>query len=244
MITNLEDLASIASNTKHLISQLHLLHERRSPDPISSATSPSPHSTAHSPLPTPAPIVSLYSFKGGVGKSTLSVHAAHYFALRGYKVLLADYDPQGSATAYHFTEHAPIDRAALANRAYLLGDEHSIETAIIPTHIPNLHLIPATIRLHDCDIALSLDLAQVTNQRLYRMKRGIHHLARHYDLIFIDGPPALASIGLSILATATVLLIPMHPSMIDCASTGHLLHVLLSYTHSASIELGPTTSSR
>jgi chromosome partitioning protein len=42
-------------------------------------------------------IITLQNQKGGVGKTTLSLHLAHYFVLRGARVLVVDADPQGSA---------------------------------------------------------------------------------------------------------------------------------------------------
>ena len=45
-------------------------------------------------------IISFLNQKGGVGKTTLSANVAHELARRGYKVLLADADPQGSATSW------------------------------------------------------------------------------------------------------------------------------------------------
>ena len=43
-----------------------------------------------------AKIITFASQKGGVGKTTSSVHLATAFALGGYKTLLVDLDPQGS----------------------------------------------------------------------------------------------------------------------------------------------------
>ncbi len=42
-------------------------------------------------------IITLQNQKGGVGKTTLSLHLAHYFTFSGARVLLVDADPQGSA---------------------------------------------------------------------------------------------------------------------------------------------------
>ena len=87
------------------------------------------------------------------------MHAAHYFAKLGYRVLLADYDPQASTTTYHHCDNQLTNNAAILSRAYLLASENSLRNAIIPTTLENLYLIPGSIHLHDCDIALSIDLA-------------------------------------------------------------------------------------
>ena len=42
-------------------------------------------------------ILTFQNQKGGVGKTTLSLHLAHLLTLRGYRVLVIDADPQGSA---------------------------------------------------------------------------------------------------------------------------------------------------
>jgi chromosome partitioning protein len=42
-------------------------------------------------------IISVLNQKGGVGKTTLAIHISHALVLMGFKVLLVDADPQGSA---------------------------------------------------------------------------------------------------------------------------------------------------
>lgn len=43
-------------------------------------------------------IITMINEKGGVGKTTIAVHVAAGLAIRGYKVIIADADPQGHAT--------------------------------------------------------------------------------------------------------------------------------------------------
>ena len=47
----------------------------------------------------PPLIMAVQNFKGGVGKTTLVVHLAQYFALRGYRICVMDCDSQASTTA-------------------------------------------------------------------------------------------------------------------------------------------------
>ena len=47
----------------------------------------------------PPLIMAVQNFKGGVGKSTVVVHLAQYFALKGYRVCVIDCDSQASTTA-------------------------------------------------------------------------------------------------------------------------------------------------
>ena len=46
-------------------------------------------------------VIGVMNFKGGSGKTTTSAHLAQRLALRGYRVLAIDLDPQASLTALH-----------------------------------------------------------------------------------------------------------------------------------------------
>ncbi|WP_163068131.1 AAA family ATPase, partial [Acinetobacter baumannii] len=44
-------------------------------------------------------VLAIANFKGGSAKTTTSVHLSQYLALRGYRVLAIDLDPQASLSA-------------------------------------------------------------------------------------------------------------------------------------------------
>lgn len=46
-------------------------------------------------------IIAITNFKGGSSKTCTSIHLGHYLALKGYRVLAVDLDPQASLTTLH-----------------------------------------------------------------------------------------------------------------------------------------------
>lgn len=53
-------------------------------------------------------IISVQNQKGGVGKTTLAIHVSHALCLLGYRVLLIDADPQGSARGSASRQSEPL----------------------------------------------------------------------------------------------------------------------------------------
>ena len=100
------------------------------------------------PKNSEACIISVANFKGGVAKTTTSVHLAQYLSLKGYKVLFIDCDSQGSGTQYF----GLIPDTEVRDDQTLYGAlSNKIKLEInhpTKTHWPNLDIIPANLSLY------------------------------------------------------------------------------------------------
>ena len=94
--------------------------------------------------------VAVANQKGGVGKTTTVVSLAAFLARDGYRILIADIDPQGNATS-----GLGIDRSALDASVYdvLLGDVAAADV-IRETGIGGLDLLPSDRSLAGAEVEL------------------------------------------------------------------------------------------
>lgn len=131
-------------------------------------------------------IIYNYNFKGGIGKSTLSIIEAYQLARRNKKVLFIDLDPQSNATdMLQTTYHEVKPRESLLN-CLLKGD---LKPAICP--LTNyLDILPS-------DWSMSLFNQKIekleSKTRSIVLKEELKEIKNNYDYIFIDTPPSLSS---------------------------------------------------
>lgn len=175
-------------------------------------------------------VLAIMNFKGGSGKTTTSAHLAQYLALRGYRVLAIDLDPQASLSAL-FGHQPELD---VGDNDTIYGairyDEHRRELAEIVrgTYIPNLHMVPGQLELmefeHETPKALMTREAQDT-LFFARLGQAIGQVSDAYDVVVIDCPPQLGFLTLSALCAATSVLITVHPQMLDVMSMSQFLNM-------------------
>ncbi|NJR80777.1 AAA family ATPase [Sphingomonas corticis] len=175
----------------------------------------------------PCAVVAVQNFKGGVGKSTISVHLAQFLAIRGYRVLLIDCDSQASATTlFGYVPDLDLQEEDTLY-PFLRQDELvSLEYAIRATHFDCLDLIPANLRLFQSEYELAARMARGQGALLDRLQQGIASVADRYDVVVIDPPPALGAISLSVLRAANALVVPVPPTVMDFSSTAAYLAML------------------
>lgn len=187
-------------------------------------------SPSRAPLDPPA-IVAVQNFKGGVGKSTVTTHLAHFFAVKGYRVLVVDCDSQATTTTlFGFNPHFNITRQETLY-PYLSIDPTQADLlyAVKQTCWPNVDLIPSNLELFDVEYELAAagsDGGSVLAARFRKLKSGLADLARNYDVVLLDPPPALGTISLAVMQAANALLVPLAATTPDFCSTVQFLSMM------------------
>jgi chromosome partitioning protein len=136
-------------------------------------------------------VVAVGNQKGGVGKTTNTVHIARALAERGRKVLIIDLDMNHGAT-----RHFGVEPEAFLGSFEMLIDAEPAENLVLTkddledegSSLPdNLDLIPAARKLEGIDQAVSARSKFTTPQDV--LKGPLQALRPKYDYIFLDTAP-------------------------------------------------------
>lgn len=175
----------------------------------------------------PCAILAVQNFKGGVGKSTISVHLAQNLAIKGYRVLLIDCDSQASVTTlFGYVPDLDLTEAQTLYPFLREGERDTLEYAILKTHFDGLDLIPANLHLFQSEYEIAARMARGEGVLLDRLAQGIASVSDLYDVVVLDPPPALGAISLSVLRAANALVVPVPPTVMDFSSTAAFLAML------------------
>jgi chromosome partitioning protein len=165
--------------------------------------------------PGHARIIAIANQKGGVGKSTTAVSLGAALADIGYRVLVADLDPQGNASTGMGIRHDAREVTVYD----VVVSEADINRAIVPTPVERLHAVPATIDLAGAEIEL---VSQFSRES--RLKKAIEPVSEGvYDFILLDCPPSLGLLTINALTAAEELIVPIQCEYYALEGLGQLL---------------------
>ena len=99
--------------------------------------------------------IAVSNLKGGVGKTETTVDLGKKIAIEGLKVLLLDFDAQGTATLISSGLIPDLElRYEDTITNVLISNPNNIKNVIIKTHFDGFDIIPANLAIQDCDLIL------------------------------------------------------------------------------------------
>ena len=165
--------------------------------PLPEFPEPSPPNPTH----RRAVIVSMCNQKGGVGKTTTTINLGAALVETGRRVLLVDFDPQGSLSVGLGINPHTLDKSIYN---LLLSREYEAEEVIQPTVVPGLDILPSNIDLSAAEVQLVSEVA-----REQSLNRVLAKLRGTYDYILIDCAPSLGLLTINALTASDYVVMPL-----------------------------------
>ena len=149
----------------------------------------------------PARVVSMCNQKGGVGKTTTTINLGAALAEYGRKVLLVDFDPQGSLSVGLGMNPHTMD---LSVYNLLMERDVTLDDVVVPSGIEGMDLLPSNIDLSAAEVQLVHEVA-----REQTLQRVLRPALKKYDVILIDCQPSLGLLTVNALTASDGVIVPL-----------------------------------
>ena len=165
--------------------------------------------------------IAIANQKGGVGKTTTTANLGIGLAQAGRKVLLIDFDAQGS-----LTESLGYVPDELETTIADLMEKTMNERKIMPYegilhHKEGVDLMPANLELSGMEVTLVN-----TMSRELILKDYLRNVKKDYDYILIDCTPSLGMLTINALAAADSVIIPVQAQYLPLKGLEQLMRTI------------------
>lgn len=161
-------------------------------------------------------VVTIFSTKGGILKSTLALNIARTHALHNIKTVVVDLDPQGDSSknlGLDLSEDSFEDLDEVDKKLEAIGGLFDVKTGRVslndilqPTDLPTLQFIPA-----NSELVPLMELIGTEVRREYWIKENVIEplKALGYELIILDLAPSWSLYTSNALAASNLLVSPL-----------------------------------
>jgi cellulose biosynthesis protein BcsQ len=158
-------------------------------------------------------IITCANFKGGVGKTTIAANLAIALAKRGYRILIVDFDYQGSLNSrLQFVSDDPDMSGSNA----LLSPDGSVfdnrTTYRLEGDFKGISIVPAFYKFASLENRLMLQwlLQSAADDIRFRLAEKLltADVERQFNVVIIDTPPRLTAGTVNALCASTDVIIP------------------------------------
>jgi chromosome partitioning protein len=161
----------------------------------------------HLPEPQPraghgnARVIAMCNQKGGVGKTTTTINLGAALAEYGRKVLLVDFDPQGSLSVGLGLNPHDME---LSVYNLLMERDVALDDVVVKTNVAGMDLLPSNIDLSAAEVQLVHEVA-----REQTLRRVLASAVDEYDVILIDCQPSLGLLTVNALTASDGVIVPL-----------------------------------
>lgn len=193
-----------------------------------------------------AKIICVFNHKGGVSKTTTVFNLSWMLALKGKKVVMADFDPQCNLTGMVMGYKGVDDLTGF----YTDNPPNNVKSGLLPAfeskpreiagvechqleNNESLYLIPGHIGLSEYETTLGI--AQELSGSLLALKNlpgaarfMLDKTAEKYsaDYVFVDMSPSLSPINQNLIAVCDYFIVPLHPDYFSAMALSSLAKTL------------------
>lgn len=168
------------------------------------------------------PIITVANHKGGVGKTTSALNLGAALQEAGKRVLLVDFDPQGSLSVA--TGILDVDAVPISSGDLLIAHARQTPLDILDAIVQSpcgLDLVPGNAMLCAAEIMFA-----ETADREFALTAVLAPVLAHYDYVVIDCLPSLGLMAINALQAASGVIIPVQADFLAVQGLVQMLETI------------------